>query len=166
MTQLDPLCPDSTALSPFGGVHPLQFHAGQIVALETAIARGGALLAGIVEEERAAQTEANRRITRFWTQIGQHFRDHDDLLLFAGTNEVMVEGDYSPPKPEYVEVQNGFNQTFVDAVRAAAGLAQAGVELAELARERDLLVLVERLVAEHEHGNLFMCCGTPEVFES
>ena len=58
MTQLDPLCPDSTALSPFGGVHPLQFHAGQIVALETAIARGGALLAGIVEEERAAQTEA------------------------------------------------------------------------------------------------------------
>lgn len=76
---------------------------------------------GWMQPTRPRQAEANRRITRFWTQIGRHFQDHDDTLLFAGTNEVMVEGDYSPPKPEYVEVQNGFNQTFVDAVRATGG---------------------------------------------
>lgn len=76
---------------------------------------------GWMQPTRAAQAEANTRITRFWAQIGQHFQGHDDTLLFAGTNEVMVEGDYGPPKPEYVEVQNGFNQTFVDAVRATGG---------------------------------------------
>ncbi|MDG0855136.1 glycoside hydrolase family 5 protein [Roseateles puraquae] len=76
---------------------------------------------GWMQPTRARQAEANRRITRFWTQIGRRFQDHDDTLLFAGTNEVMVEGDYSPPKPEYVAVQNGFNQTFVDAVRATGG---------------------------------------------
>lgn len=76
---------------------------------------------GWMQPTRARQAEANTRITRFWTQIGERFRDHDDTLLFAGTNEVMVEGDYSPPKPEYVAVQNGFNQAFVDAVRATGG---------------------------------------------
>jgi endoglucanase len=76
---------------------------------------------GWMQPTRARQAEANRRITRFWTQIGRHFEGHDDTLLFAGTNEVMVEGDYGPPQPEYVEVQNGFNQTFVDAVRATGG---------------------------------------------
>lgn len=76
---------------------------------------------GWMQPTRARQAEANQRITRFWTQIGERFRDHDDQLLFAGTNEVMVEGDYGPPTPEYVAVQNGFNQTFVDAVRATGG---------------------------------------------
>ena len=76
---------------------------------------------GWMQPTRARQAEANTRITRFWTQIGRHFEGHDDTLLFAGTNEVMVEGDYGPPKPEYVEVQNGFNQIFVDAVRATGG---------------------------------------------
>lgn len=76
---------------------------------------------GWMQPTRVRQAEANARITRFWTQIGRHFEGHDETLLFAGTNEVMVEGDYGPPKPEYVEVQNGFNQTFVDAVRATGG---------------------------------------------
>jgi endoglucanase len=69
----------------------------------------------------ARQAEANARITKFWTQIANHFKAYDDTLLFAGTNEVMVEGDYGTPKPEYVTVQNGFNQTFVTAVRATGG---------------------------------------------
>jgi endoglucanase len=42
-------------------------------------------------------------------------------LLFAGTNEVMVDGDYGTPTVEYYTVQNSFNQTFVDAVRATGG---------------------------------------------
>jgi len=76
---------------------------------------------GWMQPTRARQAEANARITRFWTQIAGHFQAHDDTLLFAGTNEVMVEGDYGRPSAEHVEVQNGFNQAFVNAVRATGG---------------------------------------------
>ena len=76
---------------------------------------------GWMQPTFARQAEANARITKFWTQIANHFKAFDDTLLFAGTNEVMVEGDYGPPKPEYVTVQNGFNQAFVTAVRATGG---------------------------------------------
>lgn len=76
---------------------------------------------GWMQPTYAAQAMANTRITRFWTQIANHFRAHDDTLLFAGTNEVMVEGDYGTPSAEYVAVQNGFNQQFVSAVRATGG---------------------------------------------
>ncbi len=69
----------------------------------------------------AAQPAANARLTKFWTQIASKFKDADDTLLFAGTNEVMFPGDYGTPKPEYVAVQNGFNQAFVTAVRATGG---------------------------------------------
>lgn len=76
---------------------------------------------GWMQPTHAAQAMANARITRFWTQIANHFKAYDDTLLFAGTNEVMVEGDYGTPKAEYVAVQNGFNQQFVNAVRATGG---------------------------------------------
>ena len=70
----------------------------------------------------AAQSSAvNARLSKFWTQIATNFRDFDDHLLFAGTNEVHVEGNYAPPTSENVDVQNSFNQTFVDAVRATGG---------------------------------------------
>ena len=76
---------------------------------------------GWMQPTFASQAEVNERITKFWTQIANHFKAHDDTLLFAGTTEVMVEGDYGPPKAEYVTVQNGFNQAFVSAVRATGG---------------------------------------------
>lgn len=76
---------------------------------------------GWMQPTYAAQAMANARITKFWTQIASNFKAHDDTLLFAGTNEVMVDGDYGTPKAEYVAVQNGFNQQFVTAVRAAGG---------------------------------------------
>jgi hypothetical protein len=41
--------------------------------------------------------------------------------LFAGTNEVLVEGDYGTPTKEYYMVQNGYNQTFVNTVRSTGG---------------------------------------------
>lgn len=63
----------------------------------------------------------NKRLATMWKQIATHFRDYGDHLLFAGTNEVMVEGDYGTPTSEYYTVQNGFNQTFVDAVRSTGG---------------------------------------------
>jgi len=76
---------------------------------------------GWLQPTYAAQPLANARLAKFWTQIATHFKDADDTLLFAGTNEVMVEGDYGAPKAEYVAVQNGFNQVFVSAVRATGG---------------------------------------------
>lgn len=47
------------------------------------------------------------------------FRDFDEHVLFAGTNEVHV--DYNKPSAENIEVQLSFNQTFVDAVRSTGG---------------------------------------------
>ncbi|KQW43626.1 MULTISPECIES: glycoside hydrolase family 5 protein [unclassified Roseateles] len=69
----------------------------------------------------AYQASANARLAKLWTQIANNFKNHDDYLLFAGTNEVMVSGDYGPPTAEYQAVQNGFNQVFVDTVRATGG---------------------------------------------
>ena len=76
---------------------------------------------GWMQPTYARQAMVNARLAKFWTQIANNFRNHDDMLLFAGTNEVMVAGDYKAPTPEYAAVQNSFNQTFVDAVRATGG---------------------------------------------
>jgi endoglucanase len=76
---------------------------------------------GWAQPRYAKQASVNARLKKLWTQIAQRFKDQDEHLLFAGTNEVMVDGDYGPPKPEYVAVQNGFNQVFVDTVRATGG---------------------------------------------
>ncbi|MBL6447179.1 cellulase family glycosylhydrolase [Fulvivirga sp. 29W222] len=67
------------------------------------------------------QNAINERITMMWKQIAKFFRDYDDRLLFAGTNEVHEEGDFNAPTAEYAEVQNSFNQTFVNTVRATGG---------------------------------------------
>ena len=69
----------------------------------------------------AQQASVNARIAKFWTQIANNFKASDDTLLFAGTNEVHVDGVYSTPTAENLAVQNGFNQAFVDAVRATGG---------------------------------------------
>lgn len=58
MLAMDPLCPNATDLSAFNGVHPLEFYGGKIAALETAIARGEALLDDIAQQEGTAQAEA------------------------------------------------------------------------------------------------------------
>lgn len=69
----------------------------------------------------ADQRAANARLIRFWTQIADNFKDYDDHLLFAGTNEIMVTNVYSAPTTENCAVQSGFNQIFVNAVRATGG---------------------------------------------
>jgi endoglucanase len=69
----------------------------------------------------ANQASLNDRLSTMWTQIANHFSDYGENLLFAGTNEVMNDGDYGTPTQEYVDVQNSFNQTFVNAVRATGG---------------------------------------------
>lgn len=76
---------------------------------------------GWMQPTYTKQAYVNDRLARMWKQIALRFRDYNDFLLFAGTNEVMVDGDYSTPKPEYYTVQNSFNQTFVTTVRATGG---------------------------------------------
>ncbi len=65
------------------------------------------------------QDEINEEQEALWKQIAVYFRDYDEHLLFAGTNE--VHADYGTPTTENLEVQQSFNQTFVDAVRATGG---------------------------------------------
>ncbi|HJV62175.1 MAG TPA: glycoside hydrolase family 5 protein [Albitalea sp.] len=67
------------------------------------------------------QAAISAKITAFWTQIANAFKDYDDHLLFAGTNEVGMANTWGTPQAEWVTVQNGFNQAFVSAVRATGG---------------------------------------------
>ncbi len=65
------------------------------------------------------QKELQRKLKALWTNIATEFRDYDGRLAFSGTNEVNV--NWQPPTAENLAVQNGFNQDFVDAVRATGG---------------------------------------------
>lgn len=76
---------------------------------------------GWMQPTYAKQEYVNNRLAIMWKQIAIRFRDYDDHLLFAGTNEVMVDKDYGSPKEEYYTVQNSFNQTFVNTVRSTGG---------------------------------------------
>ena len=63
----------------------------------------------------------SNRLGVMWKQIAIHFRDYDDHLLFAGTNEVHVEGNWGAPSKENYTVQNMYNQVFVNTVRSTGG---------------------------------------------
>ncbi|MBN1413720.1 MAG: cellulase family glycosylhydrolase [Bacteroidales bacterium] len=76
---------------------------------------------GWMQPTYAMQDYVNYRLAVMWEQIAMYFRDYDHRLLFAGTNEVTVEGYYGPPNTEYAAVQNSFNQTFVTTVRSTGG---------------------------------------------
>ena len=66
------------------------------------------------------QPAINAKVTKFWTQIANAFKDEDDHLLFAAQNETGMEVPGNPTA-EWLAVQNGINQTFVNAVRATGG---------------------------------------------
>ncbi len=65
------------------------------------------------------QEENNRKLAALWTSIATYFRDYGERLIFAGTNETTV--NWAAPTTEQQAVQNSYNQTFVDAVRATGG---------------------------------------------
>jgi len=67
----------------------------------------------------ADQSAVNQKQQAYWTQIANYFIAYNEHLLFAGTNE--VHHDYGEPIPEYITVQQSYNQTFVNAVRATGG---------------------------------------------
>lgn len=69
----------------------------------------------------ADQTADTARLKTLWTQIANNFKSFDNHLLFAGTNEVTVNASFAAPTAENCVVQAGYNQAFVDAVRATGG---------------------------------------------
>jgi len=76
---------------------------------------------GELEPVNRNSKNGNAKLKALWTQVGNYFKNYDNHLLFAGTNEIMRSGDYGAPTAEYCNVQTSFNQTFVDAVRATGG---------------------------------------------
>lgn len=67
---------------------------------------------------KAMQEIVNKKQKALWQQIAAYFRNYDEHLLFAGTNEVHVDGE---PAVENFTAQMSYNQTFVDAVRSTGG---------------------------------------------
>lgn len=73
----------------------------------------------------AQKTENNRKLAALWKCIATFFRDYDQRLAFAGTNETiaLVNGqeNWGAPQAEWQAVQNSYNQTFINTVRATGG---------------------------------------------
>lgn len=67
----------------------------------------------------AKQYAVNAKQKALWQQIAVNFRDYDEHLLFAGTNEVN-SGSTAAVSENFI-VQMSYNQTFVDAVRSTGG---------------------------------------------
>jgi endoglucanase len=67
----------------------------------------------------ANQAANNAKLRTLWEQIATRMKDFDQRLTFAGTNEVQV--NFGAPTTENIEVQESYNQTFVDAVRSTGG---------------------------------------------
>ncbi len=65
------------------------------------------------------QQAVNQKQNAYWTQIANYFKTYNEHLIFAGTNE--VHADYGEPTTEHITVQQSYNQTFVNAVRATGG---------------------------------------------
>jgi endoglucanase len=61
------------------------------------------------------QVENNAKQQALWEQIASYFRDYDERLLFAGTNEPNVHN------AEQMAVLHSYLQTFIDVVRATGG---------------------------------------------
>ena len=62
-----------------------------------------------------------QKLALLWMNIASEFAQYDSRLAFAGTNEVHIKDNWNRPTAENLKVQNAYNQTFVDVVRATGG---------------------------------------------
>lgn len=76
---------------------------------------------GGIEANASQQAASNTKLKTLWTQIANNFKDYDDHLLFSGMNEVGDDSNSNNMTTEECGYQKGFQQTFVDAVRATGG---------------------------------------------
>ncbi len=63
-----------------------------------------------------------QKLALLWFNIASEFQGYDQRVAFAGTNEVHIRDNWGKPEAENLAVQNAYNQTFVDIVRATGGL--------------------------------------------
>ena len=69
----------------------------------------------------AYKEENNQKLALLWLNIASEFAQYDYRVAFAGTNEVHVRDNWGKPTSENLAVQNSYNQTFIDVVRATGG---------------------------------------------
>jgi endoglucanase len=69
----------------------------------------------------AYKEENNQKLALLWMNIASEFEKYDERLAFAGTNEVHIRDNWGKPQQENLDVQNSYNQTFIDVVRATGG---------------------------------------------
>lgn len=96
---------------------------------------------------RTSQVQINTKQKALWQQIAVYFRDYDEHLLFAGTNEVHVDGT---PTDENFDAQMSFNQTFVHAVRSTGG-RNAYRNLLVQSYNTNIDLAVSKLVMPHDN---------------
>jgi endoglucanase len=65
--------------------------------------------------------ENNQKLALLWLNIASEFANYDYRVAFAGTNEVHIRDNWGKPTAENLAVQNSYNQTFIDVVRATGG---------------------------------------------
>lgn len=65
--------------------------------------------------------ENNQKLASLWKNIANEFAKYDYRLAFAGTNEVHIKDNWGKPEAENLEVQNSYNQTFIDVIRTTGG---------------------------------------------
>ena len=59
---------------------------------------------------------------QMWTLIANAFKDYDYRLIFEGFNEILAyDRNYKEPEAIHVSRTNGFNEAFINAVRATGG---------------------------------------------
>ena len=69
----------------------------------------------------ANKEENCQKLALLWMNIATAFKDYDERVAFAGTNEVHIKDNWGKPEAENLEVQNAYNQTFIDIVRVTGG---------------------------------------------
>ena len=104
--------------------------------------------------------ENNQKLAMLWMNIASEFANYDYRVAFAGTNEVHIKDNWGKPEPENLAVQNSYNQTFIDVVRATGGnnvkrhlIIQTYVCNADFGMWNDDLIIPKDL---EENGNEYM----------
>ena len=62
-----------------------------------------------------------QKLALLWFNIASEFKEYDYRVAFAGTNEVHEPDYWGKPSAENLDVQNTYNQTFIDIVRSTGG---------------------------------------------
>ena len=72
------------------------------------------------------EKDINTKFENMWTQIATYFKDYDEHLIFAGTNEIIrlnADGseNWGAPTDAHFKFANNLMQLFVNTVRATGG---------------------------------------------